>query len=55
VHAPAPAPAWRTRRALFESVDTRQLVLNTVTSVIAFRLIALLQNSARVERCVSEL
>jgi low affinity Fe/Cu permease len=33
--------------ALFHSVDTWQLVLNTVTSVLAFLLIALLQNSER--------
>jgi low affinity Fe/Cu permease len=32
---------------LFHSVDTWQLVLNTVTSVMAFLLIALLQNSER--------
>src|SRR5437764_452329 len=32
---------------LFHSVDTWQLVLNTVTSVLAFLLIALLQNSER--------
>ncbi|MFL5869705.1 MAG: low affinity iron permease family protein, partial [Solirubrobacterales bacterium] len=33
--------------ALFESVDTWQLVINTMTSVLAFLLIALLQNSER--------
>jgi low affinity Fe/Cu permease len=32
---------------VFGSVDTWQLVLNTVTSVIAFLLIALLQNTER--------
>jgi low affinity Fe/Cu permease len=32
---------------LFESVDTWQLVINTMTSVLAFLLIALLQNSER--------
>jgi hypothetical protein len=32
---------------LFNSVDTWQLVLNTVTSVLAFLLIALLQNAER--------
>jgi low affinity Fe/Cu permease len=32
---------------LFHSVDTWQLVLNTITSVLAFLLIALLQNSER--------
>jgi low affinity Fe/Cu permease len=32
---------------VFHSVDTWQLVLNTVTSVLAFLLIALLQNSER--------
>lgn len=38
---------WVPTLALFESVDTWQLVLNTVTSVSAFLLIALLQNSER--------
>lgn len=32
---------------IFHSVDTWQLVLNTITSVMAFLLIALLQNSER--------
>ena len=32
---------------LFRSVDTWQLVINTMTSVLAFLLIALLQNSER--------
>ena len=32
---------------VFRSIDTWQLVLNTVTSVVAFLLIALLQNSER--------
>jgi low affinity Fe/Cu permease len=32
---------------VFQSVDTWQLVLNTVTSVVAFWLIALLQNTER--------
>jgi low affinity Fe/Cu permease len=38
---------WVPTLALFHSVDTWQLVLNTVTSVLAFLLIALLQNSER--------
>jgi low affinity Fe/Cu permease len=38
---------WVPTIALFHSVDTWQLVLNTVTSVLAFLLIALLQNSER--------
>ena len=38
---------WVPTLALFESLDTWQLVLNTVTSVSAFLLIALLQNSER--------
>jgi low affinity Fe/Cu permease len=38
---------WVPTLLLFESVDTWQLVLNTVTSVSAFLLIALLQNSER--------
>jgi low affinity Fe/Cu permease len=38
---------WVPTIALFNSVDTWQLVLNTVTSVLAFLLIALLQNSER--------
>ena len=38
---------WVPTIAVFSSVDTWQLVLNTVTSVLAFLLIALLQNSAR--------
>jgi low affinity Fe/Cu permease len=38
---------WAPTIALFHSVDTWQLVLNTVTSVMAFLLIALLQNSER--------
>jgi len=36
---------WVPTIFLFHSVDTWQLVLNTVTSVLAFLLIALLQNS----------
>jgi low affinity Fe/Cu permease len=32
---------------VFETVDTWQLVINTVTSVLAFLLVALLQNSER--------
>ena len=39
--------AWVPTIWLFRSVDTWQLVLNTVTSVMAFLLIALLQNSER--------
>ena len=38
---------WVPTIALFSSVDTWQLVLNTITSVLAFLLIALLQNSER--------
>jgi low affinity Fe/Cu permease len=38
---------WVPTIAVFHSVDTWQLVLNTVTSVLAFLLIALLQNSER--------
>jgi low affinity Fe/Cu permease len=38
---------WIPLIAVFESIDTWQLVLNTVTSVIAFLLIALLQNTER--------
>jgi low affinity Fe/Cu permease len=38
---------WMPLILVFESVDTWQLVLNTVTSVIAFWLIALLQNTER--------
>lgn len=38
---------WMPTIALFSSVDTWQLVINTLTSVLAFLLIALLQNSER--------
>jgi low affinity Fe/Cu permease len=38
---------WMPLIFVFASVDTWQLVLNTVTSVIAFWLIALLQNTER--------
>jgi low affinity Fe/Cu permease len=38
---------WMPLILVFENVDTWQLVLNTVTSVIAFWLIALLQNTER--------
>jgi low affinity Fe/Cu permease len=38
---------WIPTIALFDSVDTWQLVMNTVVSVLAFLLIALLQNSER--------
>jgi low affinity Fe/Cu permease len=38
---------WVPTILIFNSVDTWQLVLNTVTSVLAFLLIALLQNSER--------
>jgi low affinity Fe/Cu permease len=38
---------WIPTIFLFESVDTWQLVMNTVVSVLAFVLIALLQNSER--------
>jgi low affinity Fe/Cu permease len=38
---------WVPLILVFESIDTWQLVLNTVTSVVAFLLIALLQNTER--------
>ena len=38
---------WTPTIAFFSSVDTWQLVINTLTSVLAFLLIALLQNSER--------
>jgi low affinity Fe/Cu permease len=38
---------WMPTIAIFSSVDTWQLVINTLTSVLAFLLIALLQNSER--------
>jgi low affinity Fe/Cu permease len=38
---------WTPTIVLFSSVDTWQLVINTFTSVLAFLLIALLQNSDR--------
>lgn len=38
---------WIPTIAMFHSIDTWQLVINTVTSVMAFLLIALLQNSER--------
>jgi low affinity Fe/Cu permease len=38
---------WLPLILVFSSVDTWQLVLNTVTSVVAFWLIALLQNTER--------
>ena len=38
---------WTPTLAIFHSVDTWQLVINTLTSVLAFLLIALLQNSER--------
>jgi low affinity Fe/Cu permease len=38
---------WLPTILLFESVDTWQLVINTMTSVLAFLLIALLQNTER--------
>jgi low affinity Fe/Cu permease len=38
---------WMPTIFLFGSVDTWQLVINTLTSVLAFLLIALLQNSER--------
>jgi low affinity Fe/Cu permease len=38
---------WIPTIFLFESIDTWQLVMNTVVSVLAFLLIALLQNSER--------
>jgi low affinity Fe/Cu permease len=38
---------WMPTILVFDSVDTWQLVINTMTSVLAFLLIALLQNSER--------
>jgi low affinity Fe/Cu permease len=38
---------WMPTIAIFGSIDTWQLVINTLTSVLAFLLIALLQNSER--------
>jgi low affinity Fe/Cu permease len=38
---------WMPTIVFFRSVDTWQLVINTMTSVLAFLLIALLQNSER--------
>jgi low affinity Fe/Cu permease len=38
---------WMPTIIVFDSVDTWQLVINTMTSVLAFLLIALLQNSER--------
>jgi low affinity Fe/Cu permease len=38
---------WLPTIVVFHSVDTWQLVINTMTSVLAFLLIALLQNSER--------
>jgi low affinity Fe/Cu permease len=38
---------WMPTIFLFRSVDTWQLMINTLTSVLAFLLIALLQNSER--------
>ncbi len=38
---------WLPTIALFDDVDTWQLVINTATSVLVFLLVALLQNSER--------
>jgi low affinity Fe/Cu permease len=38
---------WMPTLLIFSDVDTWQLVINTLTSVLAFLLIALLQNSER--------
>jgi low affinity Fe/Cu permease len=38
---------WMPTILIFRSVDTWQLVINTLTSVLAFLLIALLQNTER--------
>ena len=38
---------WLPTIILFASVDTWQLVINTATSILAFLLVALLQNSER--------
>jgi low affinity Fe/Cu permease len=46
---------WMPTVMLFSSFDTWQVVINTVTSVLAFVLIALLQNSERrSDRAASE-
>jgi low affinity Fe/Cu permease len=38
---------WAPSYFLFSSVDTWQLIINTVTTIITFLLVALLQNSQR--------
>jgi low affinity Fe/Cu permease len=43
----AAVAVWIPTIAVIRSVDTWQLVINTVTSVLAFLLVALLQNSER--------
>ena len=46
---------WLPTIVLFPSVDTWQLVINTATSILAFLLVALLQNSERrTERATSQ-
>ena len=46
---------WLPTIVIFSSVDTWQLVINTVTSVLAFLLVALLQNSEpRTDRATSQ-
>lgn len=39
--------AWIPTILIFSSVDTWQLVISTITSILAFLLVALLQNSQR--------
>ncbi len=38
---------WAPSLALFQSVDTWQLVINTTTTIVTFLLVALLQNTQR--------
>jgi low affinity Fe/Cu permease len=38
---------WAPTYFVFESVDTWQLVINTVTTIVTFLLVALLQNAQR--------
>lgn len=46
---------WLPSYAIFGSIDTWQLVINTVTTVLTFLLVALLQNAQeRFERATNE-
>lgn len=38
---------WMPSYFLFQSVDTWQLIINTITTIVTFLLVALLQNSQR--------